>query len=197
MLSSSPAHIFTPSCLDPHWPAGHLRSKHISCPWYDGKSSYGRTPSYGDFPSYENFLFGIWWIAIILTIQCMMELHHKMMLIHHKFYDSYKLYYCHNLYEVLLLVVDIFWLRTFLPRWNWRRRWWRRRRSWRGSWARNSLGGEKANLLPPINPQKGSSQCRSATPCTALRKPMVDNFALMWVFARNQRWPQRHHSQSL
>ena len=47
-----------------------------------------------DFPLYENFLFGIWWIAIILTEQCMMELHHIMMLIHHKLYDSYKLYYC-------------------------------------------------------------------------------------------------------
>ena len=89
-----PADIFTPSCLDPHWPAGHLRSKHISYSWYDGKSSYDGTPSYDDFPSYENFLFGIWWIAIILTIQCMMELHHIMMLIHHKLYDSYKLYYC-------------------------------------------------------------------------------------------------------
>ena len=91
-----PADIFTPSCLDPHWPAGHLRSKHISYSWYDGKSSYDGTPSYDDFPSYENFLFGIWWIAIILTIQCMMELHHIMMLIHHKLYDSYKLYYCHT-----------------------------------------------------------------------------------------------------
>ena len=94
IFSASPADIFTPSCLDPHWPAGHLRSKHISYSWYDGKSSYDGTPSYDDFPSYENFLFGIWWIAIILTIQCMMELHHIMMLIHHKLYDSYKLYYC-------------------------------------------------------------------------------------------------------
>ena len=94
IFSTSPADIFTPSCLDPHWPAGHLRSKHISYSWYDGKSSYDGTPSYDDFPSYENFLFGIWWIAIILTIQCMMELHHIMMLIHHKLYDSYKLYYC-------------------------------------------------------------------------------------------------------
>ena len=94
IFSASPADIFTPSCLDPHWPAGHLRSKHISYSWYDGKSSYDGTPSYDDFPSYENFLFGIWWIAIILTIQCMMELHHIMMLIHHKLYDSCKLYYC-------------------------------------------------------------------------------------------------------
>ena len=94
IFSASPADIFTPSCLDPHWPAGHLRSKHISYSWYDGKSSYDGTPSYDDFPSYENFLFGIWWIAIILTIQCMMELHHIMMPIHHKLYDSYKLYHC-------------------------------------------------------------------------------------------------------
>ena len=90
IFSASPGDIFTPSCLDPHWPAGHLRSKHITYSWYDGKSSYDGTPSYDDFPLYENFLFGIWWIAIILTILCMMELHHIMMLIHHKLYDSYK-----------------------------------------------------------------------------------------------------------
>ena len=91
----SPGDIFTLSCLDPHWPSGHLRSKHITYSWYDGKSSYDGTPSYDDFPSYDNFpSYVIWWIAIISTIQCMMELHHIMMLIHHKLYDSYKLYYC-------------------------------------------------------------------------------------------------------
>ena len=95
IFRTSPADIFTPSCLDPHWPAGHLRSKHISYSWYDGQSSYYGTPSYDDFPSYENFpSYVIWWIAINSTLQCMMELHHIMMLIHHKLYDSYKLYYC-------------------------------------------------------------------------------------------------------
>ena len=94
-FSASLGNIFTPSCLDPHWPAGRLRSKHISYSWYGGQSSYYGTPSYDDFPSYENFpSYVIWWIAINSTLQGMMELHHIMMLIHHKLYDSYKLYYC-------------------------------------------------------------------------------------------------------
>ena len=43
IFSASPGDIFTPSCLDPHWPAGRLRSKHISY-----------------------ILFMIWWTVIIL-----------------------------------------------------------------------------------------------------------------------------------